>query len=108
MEYWDIELGLHLRKHVPQLRCLVPVDKQIAVTIWRPARNTEYRTVSVLFGLRISTVCTIVNRTCYTISRYVIPKYVGLPREQKLREKISEFETIWGFPQVASATVDPR
>ena len=29
----------------------IPVDKQIAVTIWRLATNIEYRTISALFGL---------------------------------------------------------
>ena len=29
--------------------------------------------------------------------------YIGFPQGQKLREIISEFETLWGFPQVAGA-----
>ena len=98
------ELGFYLRKLVTRLRYPVPVNEQVTVTIWRLATNIEYRTVSALFGLGISTVCTIVNCTCYTISRYLIPKYVGLPWGQKLREIISELETFGGFPQAAGAT----
>ena len=97
------ELGPYLRERVTKLRCPVPVDEQVAVTIWRLVTNIEYRTVSALFGLKISTVCIIVNCTCYTTSRYLIPKYVGLPRLQKLREIISEFETLWRFPQAVVA-----
>ena len=70
------ELGPYLRKHVTRMRFPVPVYEQVAVTIWRLATNIEYSTVSALFGLGISTVRTIVNRTCYTISRYLIPKYM--------------------------------
>ena len=80
------ELGPYVRKHVTRMKFPVAVDKQAAVTIWRLATNIEYRTVSALFGLGISTVCTIVNRACYTISRYLIPKYVGLPQGHKLKE----------------------
>ena len=88
------ELGPYLRKHVIRMRFPIPIDEQVAVTIWRLATSIEYRTVSALFGLGISTVCTVLNKTCYTISRYLIPKYVGLPQGQKLREIISEFETL--------------
>ena len=78
----------------------IPVDKQIAVTIWRLAMNIEYRTISALFGIGISTVCIIV---CNTITQYLLPKYVKMPCQDRLREIVQEFETLWGFPQVVGA-----
>ena len=52
-------LDPRLRKQATRLRMPVDVDEQVAVTLWRLASNIEYRTISQLFGLGISTVCTI-------------------------------------------------
>ena len=88
------ELGPHPRKQVTQMMLPVSVDEQVAVTMWRLATNIEYRTISALFGLGISTVCTIVNKTCSIISICLLPKYVHIPQEQKLREVIDDFENL--------------
>ena len=54
------QLKPYIEKTITKYRMPIPVDKQIAVTIWRLATNIEYRTISALFGIGISTVCTIV------------------------------------------------
>lgn len=81
----------------------VPVDKQIAVTIWHLATNIEYRTIAALFGIGISTVCTIVCNTTRAITQHLLPQYVQMPSRGRLREILQEFETLWGFPQVVAA-----
>ena len=78
----------------------IPVDKQIVVTIWRLTTNIEYTTISALFGIGISTVCTIVCNTTHAITQHLLPKYVKM---HGLREIVQEFETLWGFPQVVEA-----
>ena len=93
----------HFLKQVTRLRMPVDVDEQIAVTLWRLASNIEYRTILQLFGLGISTVCTIVLKTCEVMAQHLLPEYVWIPNEDKLREVVQEFEHLWGFPQVAGA-----
>ena len=39
------ELRPYLRKRISRFRLPVPVDQQIAVTLWRLATNVEYRTI---------------------------------------------------------------
>ena len=63
----------------------------------------EYRTIAALFGLGVSTVCTIVLKTCDVIAKHLLPHYICMPNEQKLQEIVDEFENLWGFPQVAGA-----
>jgi len=43
------DLQPYLTKSATRLRMLIPVDIQLAVTIWRLATNVEYRTISALF-----------------------------------------------------------
>ena len=97
------ELRPYLRKRISRFRLPVPVDQQIAVTLWRLATNVEYRTIAALFGLGISTVCSIVLKTCSIIAEHLLPRYVCMPSEDKLREIVGEFENLWGFPQVVGA-----
>ena len=79
----------------------VSVDKQIAVTIWHFTTSTKYRTTSALFGIGISTISTIVCNTTCVITQHFLPLYVQMPSQERLREIVQEFETLWGFPQVA-------
>ena len=97
------QLKPYIQKTITKYRMPVSVDKQIAVTIWRLAVNIEYRTISALFGIGISTVCTIVcNITC-AITQHLLPLYVQIPSQERLREIVQEFKTLSGFPQVAGA-----
>ena len=81
----------------------VDVDEQLAVTIWRLATNIEYRTISALFGLGISTMCEIVHRTCQVFSEHLLPRHVKIPTKDRLREIVQQFEVLWGFLQTVGA-----
>jgi len=83
---------------------LLIYNYSVAVTIWRLATDVEYRTISALFGIGKSTVYDIVHRTCHTMTKHLMPKYVNLPSEEKFKEITEEFETLWGFPRVVGAT----
>ena len=91
------ELQPHLSKKMSHFRT------PVAVTLWRLATNVEYRTISVLFGLGISTVCTIVQWICAAIAIHLLPRYICIPSERNPRTIINVFETLWGFPQVVGA-----
>ena len=69
----------------------------------RFATNAEYRTISTLFEIRISTVGDIIHRTCRALAEHMLLKYVKKPSEERMKEIIDEFETLWGFPQVIGA-----
>lgn len=79
------------------------MEERVAVTIWKLATNVEYRTLSNLFGLGRSTVCTIVLDACRVITNHLLPRFVQIPQGEKLKEIVDGFETLWSFPQVAGA-----
>ena len=97
------QLRPYISKQDTQLRTAITVEERVAITVWRLATNAEYRTLSALFGVGISTVCSIVLETCSAIAQHLLPLYVKIPTGSKLRENIDGFKTRWGFPQVVGA-----
>ena len=57
------ELRPYLQREDTNFRLAVSVEARVAVTIWRLATNSEYRTITQLFGLGRSTVAEIVIDT---------------------------------------------
>ena len=88
---------------VTRWRIHVDVETRVAVTIWKLATNVEYRTLSALFGLGLSTVGAIVVETCEAIATNLLPRYVRIPQGDRLKEIVDGFETCWGFPQAVGA-----
>ena len=95
-----------VRPYIKRQMCVrecVNVEHCVAVTLYKLATNVEYRTLSHLFGLGKSTVCTIVIETCQVIASQLLTKYVTIPKDNKLEEVVQGFEALWGFPQAFGA-----
>ena len=93
-ETFDIlcgELRPYLERENTHFRRPVSVETRVAVTIWRLATNVEYRTIAQLFGLGRSTVGEIVLETCEVIAEQLLPKYVHVPSDNRLREIVDGF-----------------
>ena len=86
-----------------QFREAVPVSKRVAVCFWRLAGNSEYRTVSHLFGIGCSTACTVTNQVCRAIVQHLLKQYIRLPCRNRLMAVIQKFEQQQGIPQVGGA-----
>ena len=97
------ELHPYSEKPATRFHLPIPVDEQLAVTIWRLTTNVEYWTISALFGIGISTVCETIHKTCQVVTQHLLPKYVRVPPEERLMDVIDDFENLWGFPQVVGA-----
>ena len=65
--------------------------------------NSEFRTVSRLFGIGRSTACTIKNQVCRAIVRQLLKLYVRLPSGNRLASVIVKFQQQQGFLQVGGA-----
>ena len=81
----------------------MPVSKRVAVSLWRLAGNSEFHTVSHLFGIGHSTACTITNQVCRATVRQLLKRYVRLPNGNRLASVIAKFQQQQGFPQVGGA-----
>ena len=97
------DLRPHIKRQVTKFREPVSVQVRVAVTVWRLATNTEYRTIAALFGLGRSTVCEIVLETCEMIAHHLLPRYIAVPQDERLQDIVDGFDCRWGFPQAFGA-----
>lgn len=92
-----------LARQDTSFRLALPVEKRVAVALWRLASNIEYRTISSLFGVGKSTVCRCVRDMCHAIVALMGPIYLRFPNEQELEESAQLFLSNWGFPHCVAA-----
>ena len=99
------ELRPHIERRRTRFRKPVSVEVRVAVTIWRLGTNVEFRTIAELFGLGRSTVGEIVldTCTCDAITSHLLPRYVHVPHNDRLKEVVDGFEHRWSFPQTVGA-----
>ena len=93
----------YISRRNTRFRDLVPVSKRVAVCLWRLAGNSEFRTVSRLFGIGRSTACTIKNQVCRAFVRQLLKLHVRLPSGNRLASVIVKFQQQQGFLQVGGA-----
>ena len=67
-------------------RVCVPLQKRLAIALWKLATGSEYRTVGHLFGVSTTTVCQCVQEFCAAAKHcWHQSKYVSLTRESLKR-----------------------
>ena len=57
----------------------------MAITLWRLGINAEYRSISHLFGVELSTMSVTVHEVCKVIVSKLLHQYVSIPRVDALR-----------------------
>ena len=63
----------------------------------------EYRTISHLFGVGLSSVCVIVHQVCEAIVVLYGPQYIKLPQGEGWQTVVDGFLQRWQFPQSVGA-----
>ncbi|XP_077476254.1 uncharacterized protein LOC144089370 [Stigmatopora argus] len=97
------KLRSRLTRQDTSFRLALPVEKRVAVALWRLASNVEYRTISALFGVGKSTVCKCVRDMCHSIVVLLRADYLRTPAEAELEESARLFLSQWGFPHCVAA-----
>ena len=54
------------------------VEERVAITLWRLGTNMEYRSISHLFGVGLSTVCVVVHEVCASIVNTLSSRYIRI------------------------------
>ena len=85
------------------LRSSIPVDQRVAIALWRLGTNIEYRSISHLFGVGLSSACVIVHQVCKAIVDILGPQYIKLPQGEGWQAVVDGFRQRWQFPQCAGA-----
>ncbi|XP_034534416.1 protein ANTAGONIST OF LIKE HETEROCHROMATIN PROTEIN 1 [Notolabrus celidotus] len=102
-EYICTQVKHVMEKKNTNYRLCVPVQKRVAIAVWKLATGDEYRTISRLFGVGLSTVFNCVQDFCKAVTRVLRPVHMRFPDAEKLVEMASLFQDRWGVPQCVSA-----
>ena len=90
-------------QHDSSIRETVVVEKRVTIALWRLGTNVEYRTISHLFGVGMSTTCNIVHEVCKAIVDSLFEKYINIPQGNTAMDVVRGFEEKWSFPQCFGA-----
>ncbi|XP_054899848.1 uncharacterized protein LOC129368763 [Poeciliopsis prolifica] len=90
------------RQHT-NFRSPLHVELRVAICLWRLATNLEYRVISHLFGIGISTACCVTQQVVTAINVEMKSLYIKTPSEAELMVIVQGFRDQWALPQVAGA-----
>ncbi|KAH6933843.1 hypothetical protein HPB50_018598 [Hyalomma asiaticum] len=84
-------------------RQAIPLEKRIAIGIYRLASSAEDRTVANAFGVSRASVNIIFREFCEVVVRHLEPRFVRFPTLHELAEHMRQFAALTGFPQGVGA-----
>ncbi|XP_077056092.1 uncharacterized protein LOC143707263 [Siphateles boraxobius] len=102
-EYICSRLRPDMGRRNTNYRMCVTIRKRVAIAIWKLATGSEYRTISHLFGVGLSTVFNCVQDFCYAVNRVLLPMHISFPDADKLVELATFFQNRWRVPQCVGA-----
>lgn len=76
--------------------------RRLAIVLWWYATPGEYRTISCLFGVGISTVCVLVREVTKALVENLYHRFISLPQGERLDDTIKGFLRR-GYPQCGGA-----
>ena len=92
-------LRLTTEKNDTIMRKAIPVEQQVALTIWFLSIGSDFRIIGYLFGILKPIVCLVTREVCQAIVTVLLPKYIQFPVNDGLKEVVTGFKHKWGFPR---------
>ncbi|XP_063040017.1 uncharacterized protein LOC134435115 [Engraulis encrasicolus] len=102
-EYICRRVGPTIGRMDTNFRLCIPVQKRVAMALWKLATNSEYRTISHLFGVGISTVYNSLSDFCEAVMSVLLPIHLPAPEARHFLEMAAYFKDRWGVPQCVGA-----
>lgn len=102
-EYICNEVKHAMVKTNTNYRLSTPLRKRVAIALWKLATGSEYRTISHLFGVGLSTVFNCVQHFCDTAIKVLLQKHIITPDCDKLKEMSTYCQRRWRMPQCVGA-----
>lgn len=105
-EAFDVLCNLlqqYIKHQTTVMRDPVPIQKRVAITIYKLASNVEFHDVANLFGIGTTTACNIFWEVCVALSK-LRKEFVKRPKTvPEVQAIITGFERKTGFPMCAGA-----
>ncbi|XP_069756823.1 uncharacterized protein [Narcine bancroftii] len=92
----------HLKAHRPVLQRQLESGLRLAVALWWYATPCEYRSISTIFGIGVSTVCMVVQEVTAALRKFLGKRCITLPSGTRLQETIDGFAQR-GYPMCPGA-----
>ncbi|KAH7974206.1 hypothetical protein HPB49_012017 [Dermacentor silvarum] len=83
----------HIATHDTAWRPATPVEKKVAVFLWRLSNNCHYKVLSQLFGVGRSSACLILKEAIQALILHVMPRVI-----KPCENTPSFFEEVYGLP----------
>ncbi len=81
----------------------MPVEKRVAVGLWRLATGADYRSLQELFGIGRSTACNIFQEFVTAVVVVLKQRFLRHPTDQEFQDIARGFRDTWGMPQCVGA-----
>ena len=98
-----VELAPFVEKLSSNFREPIPVLLRVAVAVYFLCCSAEYRTMSNLFGVGLSTVCTLIHEVCEVISLHLLSQWIQFLSVQEIPKIMNGFLDHSPVPQVIGA-----
>lgn len=96
-------VGPHLVRQNTNMRQAIPVEKRVAVALWRLATGNSYGTTGLTFGVGRCTALKLKDEFCSALLRNS-KEFIKFPKgEAETRSAVQAFQEISCFPQVVGA-----
>ncbi len=92
-----------LQRQDTSYRLCIPLEKWVAIALYKLASTTEYRTVANLFAVSRTSVCRCVHDVCKAVIAILHPKFIKTPDQAQLSAMADYFEERFGIPQCVDA-----
>ena len=93
----------HLGRQDTNMRRAIPVEKRVAVALWRLATGNSYRSTGLVFGVGRCTALNLKDEFCSALLMSA-KDFIKFPKgEAETRRAIEAFQEISFFPQVVGA-----
>ena len=96
-------LGPILERSDTNYRLSIPVEKRVAISLYKLASNLCYRLVAEQFGVGITTACHCLQDFCKAVIKVLLPDHIKTPDARKLAEMATFFNNRWRAPQCVGA-----
>ena len=70
-------------------------QKRVAMTLWRPGTNNEYKIIRHLFGVRLSIVRAFGHEVCEAIVTMLGYRYIRIPQGNGIQQVVDGFMSKW-------------